>query len=74
MIFQHFKTQEESYEAMKDLANSMITLAGQLDRLEQVPKSDQLGATISEFLGMMGEVVDFIQEWLENRTCTYQFT
>ena len=59
---------------MKDLADSMITLAGQLDRLKQVPKSDQLGATISEFLGMMGEVVDFIQEWLENWTCTYQFT
>ena len=59
---------------MITLANSMITLAGHLNRLEQVPKSDQLGATISEFLGMMGEVVDFIQEWLENWTCTYQFT
>ena len=59
---------------MKTLANSMRTLAGYLNRLEQVPKSDQLDTTISEFLGMMGEVVDFIQEWLENWTCTYQFT
>jgi len=66
LIFQYFETQEESYEAMKDFAKSMITLAGQLDRLKQVSKSDQLDTTISEFLGMMGEVVDFIQEWLEN--------
>jgi len=74
LIFQHFEVQEESHGAMKTLANSMRTLAGYLNRLEQVPKSDQLGATINEFLGMMGEVVDFIQEWLENWTCTYQFT
>jgi len=74
LIFQHFETQEESSEAMKYLAKSMSTLAGQLHRLEQVPKSDELGATISEFHEMMGEVVDFIQEWLENWTCTYQFT
>ena len=58
---------------MKYLAKSMITLAGQLRRLNQVPKSDQLGATINEFPGMMREVVDFIQEWLIHWTRVYQF-
>jgi len=73
LIVQHFSAQEESHEAMKTLANSMSILAGQLRRLEQAPKSDQLGATISEFPKMMGEVVDFIQTWLDSWTCTYQF-
>jgi len=72
LIFQHFEAQE-SHGAMKTLANSMSILAGQLRQLEQAPKSDQLGATISEFLGMMGEVADFIQTWLDIWTCTYQF-
>ena len=58
---------------MKNLAKSMSTLAGQLNRLKQVPKSDELGTTISEFPGMMEEVVDFIWKWLENWTRTYQF-
>ena len=58
---------------MKNLVDRMSTLAGQLRRLEQAPKFDQLGATISEFPKMMGEVVDFIQEWLKNWTRTYQF-
>jgi len=58
---------------MKNLAKSMSTLAGQLNRLKQVPKSDELGTTISEFPGMMKEVVDFIWKWLENWTRTYQF-
>ena len=51
----------------------MGILAGQLNRLKQVPKSNELGVTINEFLGMMEEVVDFIQKWLENWTRTYQF-
>ena len=38
----------------------MGILAGQLNRLKQVPKSNELGVTINEFLGMMEEVVDFI--------------
>jgi len=60
LIFQHFEAQGESHEAMKTLANSMGILAGQLNRLEQVPKSNELDATIIEFPGMVEEVVDFI--------------
>ena len=45
---------------MKNLENSMGILAGQLNRLKQVPKSGELGATINEFPRMMEEVVDFI--------------
>ena len=45
---------------MKNLENSMGIIAGQLNRLKQVPKSNELGATINEFPGMMEEVVDFI--------------
>ena len=51
---------------MQDLAEGMSILAGQLDRLKEVPKSDQLRLTISEFPGMMEEVVDFIEKWLES--------
>ena len=60
MIFQNFEAQGESHEAMKNLENSMGILAGQLNRLEQVPKSNELDATIIEFPGMVEEVVDFI--------------
>jgi len=60
LIFQHFDAQGESHEAMKNLANSMGILAGQLNRLKQVPKSNKLGTTIIEFSRMMEEVVDFI--------------
>ena len=45
---------------MKNLENSMGIIAGQLNRLKQVPKSNELGATIIEFPGMVEEVVDFI--------------
>ena len=55
-----FEAQGQSHEAMKNLANNMGILAGQLNRLKQVPKSNELDATINEFLGMMEEVVDFI--------------
>jgi len=58
---------------MQRLAESMSTLADQLDRLKQVPKSNELGTTINEFPGMMEEVVDFIQKWLKDWTRTYQF-
>ena len=51
----------------------MGILAGQLNRLKQVPKSNELGVTINGFLGMMEEVVDFIQKWLKNWMHTYQF-
>jgi len=51
---------------MQDLAEGMSILAGQLDRLKEVPKSDQLRLTIGELPGMMEEVVDFIGKWLES--------
>ena len=60
------EAQGQSHEAMKNLANSMGILAGQLNRLKQVPKSNELGVTINGFLGMIEEVVDFIQKWLKN--------
>jgi len=58
---------------MKTLVNIMSILASQLCRLEQAPKSDQLGTTISKFYKIMGEVVDFIQQWLIHWTHVYQF-
>ena len=54
---------------MKYLADSMSSLAGQLNRLKKFVKSDELGAFISNFDGLMREVVDFIQKWLENWSC-----
>jgi len=65
------EAQEESHEAMQDLAEGMSILARQLDRLKEVPKSDQLRRTINEFPGMMEEVVDFIEKWLESWSGTY---
>ena len=56
---------------MQDLAKGMRTLAGQLVRLEEAPKSDGLRATIGEFSGMMKEVVDFIEKWLESWSGAY---
>jgi len=56
---------------MPDLAEGMRTLAGQLARLEEVPKSDGLRATINEFPGMMEEVVNFIEKWLESWSGVY---
>ena len=38
----------------------MRILAGQLDRLKEVPTSDKLRVTIGEFPRMMEEVVNFI--------------
>jgi len=68
---QHFKAQEESHEAMQELAKGMHILAGQLDRLKEVPKSDELCITINKFPGMMEEVVDFIEKWLESWSGAY---
>jgi len=58
---------------MKSLTESIKILAGQLDRLKKVPSSDELRQTLNEFPGMVGEVMDFIQEWLEKWTRTYEF-
>jgi len=68
---QHFKDQEESYREMKNLAESIIVLAGQLNRLKEVRKSEELDSTINEFPGMMKEVVDFIDKWLESWSGAY---
>ena len=59
---------------MKNLVKSMIVLAGQLNRLKEVPQSDTLHGTINEFPSMMEEVINFIQTWLENWTGMCQFT
>jgi len=56
---------------MQDLAKSMRTLASQLAGLEEAPKSDGLRATIGEFPGMMEEVVNFIEKWLESWSGAY---
>jgi len=58
---------------MKNLVESMIVLAGQLNRLKEVPQSDALRGTINEFPNMMEEAINFIQTWLENWTGIYQF-
>ena len=51
---------------MKNLAESIRNLPSQLDRLKQVPKSEGLRITINEFPGIMKEVVEFIDKWLES--------
>ena len=56
---------------MKNLAEGIIILASQLGRLEEVPKSKELCATISKFPRMMKEVVDFIEKWLESWSGAY---
>jgi len=56
---------------MKDFAEGMGTLAGQLARLKEAPKSDGLCATIGEFPGMMEGVVGFIEKWLESWSGVY---
>jgi len=58
---------------MKSLAESITSLASQLDRVKEVPNSKELCRTINAFPGVMGEVVGFIQEWLENWTRMYEF-
>jgi len=58
---------------MKSLAQSIRTLAEQFDRLQKILSSDGLCQAIDEFSSIMGEVISFIQEWLEKWTCTYEF-
>jgi len=59
---------------MKNLVESMIVLAGQLNRIKEVRQSDALRGTINEFPNVMEEVINFIQTWLENWTGMCQFT
>jgi len=70
---QHVKTQEETHQAMKSLANSIQELYGQLKRLNEVPKSDQPHNTMEEFPDIMEEVVIFIRRWLTSCMCTCPF-
>ena len=49
---------------MQDMAESVLHLAHQLDRLKEVPNSEELCRTISEFSKIIEEVVDFIHNWL----------
>ena len=59
---------------MKNLVESMIVLAGQLNRLKEVPQSDALRGTINKFPSMMEELIIFIQTWLENWIGMCRFT
>jgi len=72
LFLQHLKTQEETREGMKSLANSIQVLAGQLKRLDEVPTSRELRSTMSEFPEILQEVVDFIWRWLKSWMCMYQ--
>jgi len=51
---------------MQGLADSMMHLADQLDKLKDVPNSEELCRTIGKFPGMMEEVVVFIHHWLDS--------
>jgi len=51
---------------MQSFAESMTHLADQLDKLKDVPNSEEMYRTISQFPVMMEEVVDFIHKWLES--------
>ena len=66
------RTQDEAYEAMKTLANSIEVLADQLNRLDEVLTSHELRSTMTEFPDIMKEVVDFIWRWLKSWMCMYQ--
>ena len=71
MSIDNIKAQEESHSKMKNLAESIRTLPSQLDRLKDIPKSSELYVAIVEFPGMMKEVVDFIEKWLESWSGVY---
>ena len=58
---------------MRSLTESMRVLAGQLDRLNGIPISDELSRTMREFPVLTEKVVNFIQKWLEICMCTYRF-
>ena len=58
---------------MQRLTESMMVLAGQLNRFKGIPISDELSDTMREFPVLTEEVVNFIQKWLESCMCTYLF-
>jgi len=59
---------------MKKMAESFRILAFQMDRLKEIPKSNELRVTIGEFPRMMEEVVDFIDKWLKSWSGVYSVT
>jgi len=71
---QHLETQEESYKEMQGLADSMMHLADQLDKLKDVPNSKEMYRTISKYPEIMEEVVDFIHHWLKSWLGAYLST
>jgi len=56
---------------MKNMADSIRILARQLDRLKDIPCSEELLVTMRELGKMMKEVVDFIQNWLKTWSGAY---
>jgi len=56
---------------MKSLAEGIRILASQMDRLKEIRKSNELCVTIGKFPGIMKEVVDFIEKWLESWSGAY---
>jgi len=56
---------------MKNLAEGIRILASQMDRLKEIRKSNELCVTISKFPGIMKQVVDFIEKWLESWSGAY---
>jgi len=63
---QHLEAQEESHKEMQGLAESMTHLADQLDKLKDIPSSEELCRTISKYPEIVEEVVEFIHHWLES--------
>jgi len=56
---------------MKNLAEGIRILASQMDRLKEIRKSNELCVTIGKFPGIMKQVVDFIEKWLESWSGAY---
>ena len=56
------------------MAESITNLASQMDRLKEIPKSNEMRVTIGEFPRMMEEVVDFIDKWVKSWSGAYSVT
>jgi len=59
---------------MKRMTESIRILASQMDRLKEIPKSNEMRVTIGEFPRMMEEVVDFIDKWVKSWSGAYSVT
>jgi len=53
------------------MAENITRIASQMERFKEVPKSNELRATISELPGMIEEVIDFIEQWLKSWSGVY---